>query len=305
MFRKILSKLGIGSANINLVLHEHRVRGGESVSGKFFIEGGTVEQQINKIDVELRLTLNQNGQMQTRTVATIPVAPGFMIQAGEKKELPFTYKLPKTLPVSRNGIRYTFVTRLDIAEGVDHLDEDVVQVLPPLPLEGIFAAFGKLGFREKVTSGQLKPYGQEFELFPTDQFREHVQEVEFIASVEEEGVRILLELDVYAGSFGLQEKELKRELFFSHTELTDVNLLADKLHETTQEMLDCPYQYTASSYIGKYPHIPESHGRGHGMVRTIGGFAAGLFAGMLVEELPEDITGEALDFDEKVEEEEL
>jgi sporulation-control protein len=298
MFRKFLSKLGIGSANINLVLHHSQVRLGETISGEFFIEGGTVEQDINKIDVELRLTLNQNGQVQTKTVATIPVASAFVIQAGERKVLPFTYELPKTLPVSRHGIHYTFVTRLDIAGGIDHLDEDALQILPPLPLEKIFAAFEKLGFREKATSGSLKPYGQEFELFPTEQFREIVQEVEFFAFLEEEGVRLLLEVDVHAGAFGLQEKELKREIFFSYTELTDVSILADKLREMIQKMIEQPYQYTASSYMTHYSHTPHLHGHGHGMMGAIGGFAAG----MLVEELVDDAIEEALGFDEEAEE---
>ncbi|MBA2876220.1 sporulation protein [Thermaerobacillus caldiproteolyticus] len=302
MFKKFLSKLGIGSANINLVLHHSQVRLGETISGEFLIEGGTVEQEINKIDIELRLTLNQNGQVQTKTMATVPVASAFVIQAGEKKVLPFAYELPKTLSVSRHGIHYTFVTRLDIAGGVDHLDEDSVQILPPLPLEKIFVAFEKLGFREKATSGSLKPYGQEFELFPTEQFKETVQEVEFFASLEEEGVRLLLEVDVYAGVFGIQEKELKREIFFPYAEL-DVDILADKLHETIQEMIDQPYQYAASSYMTHYSHTPHVHGHGSGLMGAIGGFAAGMFAGMLVEELVGDAIEEALGFDEEAEEE--
>lgn len=303
MFKKLLSKLGIGSANINLMLHHSQVRLGETISGEFFIEGGTVEQHINKIDVELRLTLNQNGQVQTKTVATIPVASSFTIQSGERKVLPFTFELPKSLPVSRHSVHYTFVTRLDIAGGVDHLDEDAVQILPPLPLEKIFAAFEKLGFREKATSGALKPYGQEFEWFPTEQFKNIVQEVEFLASLEEEGVRLFLEVDVYAGAFGLQEKELKREVFFPYTETNNVSILADNLREMIQEMIEQPYQYAASSYMTHHSHISHSHGRGHSMMGAIGGFAASLFAGMLVEELVDDAVEEALGFEEEIEEE--
>ena len=37
MFKKLLSKLGIGSANINLMLHHSQVRLGETISGEFFI----------------------------------------------------------------------------------------------------------------------------------------------------------------------------------------------------------------------------------------------------------------------------
>jgi sporulation-control protein len=49
MFRKFLSKLRIGSANINLVLHHSQVCLGETISGEFLIEGGTVELENQKL----------------------------------------------------------------------------------------------------------------------------------------------------------------------------------------------------------------------------------------------------------------
>lgn len=70
-----------------------------------------------------------------------------------------------------------------------------------------------------------------------------------------------------------------------------------------QEMIEQPYQYTASSYMAHHSHIPHSHGRGHSMMGAIGGFAAGLFVGMLVEELVDDVVEEALGFEEEIEEE--
>lgn len=299
MLKKFLSKLGIGSANINLVLPQSKARLGESIRGEFLIEGGAVEQHINKIDVELRLTLHQNGQVQTQTVAVIPVASAFALQAGEKKTLPFAYELPYTLPISRNGVRYAFVTRLDIAGGLDHLDEDAIDILPPLCLEKLFVAFEKLGFREKTTSGELQPYGQQFAFFPTEPFQRTVQEVELLASLEKEGLRLFLEVDVYAGAFGLREQELKREVFFTHEQLRDVTALAEQLRAIIQEMTEQPHPYTTSPYKAQYSRNFHMHGRASGMIGAIGGFAAGLFAGMLMEEVIDEAMEGALGFDEE------
>jgi sporulation-control protein len=297
MFKKVLSRLGVGSADVNLVLQHHQVRLGETIQGELFIEGGTVEQQINKLDVELRLSVNVNNQTHTQTVATIPVSPSFVIQPGEKKVLPFSYELPMTLPVTRSGVSYTFVTRLDIAGGVDTLDHDSLEVLPPLPLEKIFYAFNKLGFREKATSGKLTKHGQEFAFFPTEQLKEAVQEVEVLAFIEENGVRLNLEVDMYAEVLGLKEKELKKEVFFRRDEIVNPEILAAKLLSTLKEMIDHHHAYTGSAYH----YHTSAHHHGQGLMGAVGGFAAGMVAGMMTEELIEDVIEEAFDLEEDTE----
>jgi len=284
MFRKFLSKLGVGSAKVNLVLQNPQVRLGEEIVGGFFIEGGSVEQQINKLDVDLRLSVNINSQVHTETVATIPVSSSFVIQPREKKTLSFSYRLPIELPVSREGITYTFVTRLDIAGGVDTLDHDVIQVLAPFPLEKIFYAFNKLGFREKASSGKLTKYGQQFSLFPTEQLKEAIQEVEVISFIEREGIRLYLEVDVYAGFPSLKEKELKKEVFFSNEDLANPEILTAKLLAAIRDIIEHPQLYAGAS-----PHFSTlPHHSGHELRGTVGGLAAGMFAGLLVGELIED-----------------
>jgi sporulation-control protein len=311
MLKKLLSKLGVGSAKVNLVLHHPHVRLGEKIEGEFFIEGGTVEQHIHKLDVELHLIVRTDGHEHRRTVAVIPVSPSFTIKPGERKVLPFSYVLPIHLPVTRHGVYYTFVTRLDIAQGVDALDRDAIHVLPPLPLEKVFHALDKLGFREKSTSGKVTPYGQEFEFFPTEAFRETVQEVELLAFLEENGIRLHMEVDVFSGLFGFSERELKREIFFTYDEINDVEGLTQKLYMLLQEMVQQPQLYVGAPYVphhsGYYsPHHPNyhphpSHHHGHGMMGAIGGFAAGMLAGMVAEELIEDVVEDAFDVEDHVE----
>ncbi|WP_199426781.1 sporulation protein [Thermaerobacillus caldiproteolyticus] len=311
MLKKLLSKLGVGSAKVNFVLHHPHVRLGEKIEGEFFIEGGAVEQYIRKLDVELHVIVHANGQERRQTVAVIPVSPSFTIKPGERKVLPFSYVLPTHLPITRYGVDYILVTRLDIAEGVDALDRDAIRILPPLPLEKLFYAFDKLGFREKPTSGKVTAYGQEFEFFPTGAFREMVQEVEFLAFLEESGIRLHLEVDVLSGLFGFSERELKREVFFSYDEINDVEGLTQKLHMLLHEMVQQPQLYVGSVHVPHHPgyysphhpdyHLHPSRHHGHGMMGAIGGFAAGMLAGMVAEELIEDVVEDAFDVEDHVE----
>lgn len=85
MWKKLLSKLGVGAAKVDLVLHRPHVRLGETLEGEFLIEGGTVEQQIRKLEVELQLTVQADGKAYRRTAAVIPVSSSFTIQPGERK----------------------------------------------------------------------------------------------------------------------------------------------------------------------------------------------------------------------------
>ncbi|WP_027410284.1 sporulation protein [Anoxybacteroides tepidamans] len=312
MFKKLLSKLGVGAAKVNLMLHQPHARLGEKIEGEFLIEGGTIEQYVRKLEVELHLIVHADGHEHHRTVALIPVASSFSIQPGERKVCPFSYTLPIHLPITRYGVDYVFVTRLDIADGVDALDKDAFRILPPVPLEKVFYALEKLGFREKPTSGKIKAYGQEFEFFPTAAFRGVIEEVECLAFFEEQGVRLQLKVDVLGGLFGLGETELRRDVFLGYDEIDDVEGLAQKLHMLLQEMVQQPRLHTSGHEVWHSPytahhteyHVSPSHHyhpHRHSMMGTIGGFAAGMLAGMVAEELIEDVVEDAFDIDDRAE----
>lgn len=307
LWKKLLSKFGIGAAKVDLVLHHSHVRLGKILEGEFWLEGGTVAQQIRKLEVALELEVHVQGKSYRRTVAIIPVASSFTIQPGERKALPFSYELPLHLPISRSMVRYTFVTRLDIAGGADAYDRDTIEILPPTVLEQIFAAFAELGFREKPTSGRITPYGQEFSFFPTGEFHGLVQEVEFFALVEEEGVRLHMEVDVRHG-FG-KEREMKRELFIPIEQLRDSSAAARLIRETVEETVQAAGAFstfggqplaTPSSPMYRhssshYPSAHHSHHGRHGWTGAVGGFAAGMLAGMIAEELLDDVVEDVMD----------
>jgi sporulation-control protein len=129
LLRRMMSKLGVGSAHVDLVLNKHVYKPGEFIEGQLHIHGGTVEQKVNKLDVDLIRKTVLNGKETTDIVATIPVTDEFVIEENEKKVLPFSYKLPESMIPSQKGISYRFVTRLDIEDGVDTLDFDYIQIV--------------------------------------------------------------------------------------------------------------------------------------------------------------------------------
>lgn len=284
MLKKFMAKLGVGSAKVDLVLKKQEVSLGEVMEGEFRVEGGTVEQKINHIGVDLNLMIRVKNQDFSKIISSIPVSSSFTIQPNEKKTIPFTYQLPVNLPLSRGGISYHFATRLDIAAGVDNLDHDPILVLPPQRFMNILHALEALGFREKMDSGKFNGYSQEFEFFPTAVFRDRVKELEFEAAIEEHGIRLLLELDMATLPFGLGEKELKREVFFENEVLNDIQTLSEALQDTMEEMLQNPHAYPASRYPRYRGHGHSGHHSG-GLAGAMGGFAAGMLGGMMLEEL--------------------
>ncbi|KPD00028.1 Sporulation-control protein spo0M [Geobacillus sp. BCO2] len=187
MWKKFLSRLGIGAAKVDLVLHRPHVRLGETLEGEFLLEGGSVAQHIRNLDVVLQLEVHAEGKAYRKTAAVIPVASSFAIQPGERKVLPFSYTLPHHLPISRPTVRYTFVTRLDIADGADAYDQDAIHILPPTALEQVFSALAALGFREKPASGSITPYGQEFSFFQRVSFKGSSRRLSFLLLSREKG----------------------------------------------------------------------------------------------------------------------
>lgn len=292
MFKNLMARFGHGAAKVDLVLKQNQFTLGDFVEGTLVIQGGTVEQQINKIDVRLMVSIRSDESEMTHLVTSIPFYQSFTIHPGERKEFPFQYQLPNDLLLSGNYVSYFFKTELDIAGGVDQTDSDYIEVLPPHSLQQILLALDQLGFREKHDSRKFDGYVQEFEFFPTTYLNGQAQELEFVAAIQPDGVRLLLELDLH--SFG-HEKEIKREIFIHHDQLQSIPELATFLKQILDEMV----QHSHSSYDShEYHYGHHHHGHGHhayhghhsgsGMAGAIGGFAAGVVGGMVVSEMLDD-----------------
>lgn len=138
LLRKMMSRVGVGSAHVDLILNKSLWRQGEMIQAIVHIYGGTVEQRIERLDVELVQKKIENSKELDAIVAVIPAAGAFSIKPSEKKEIPFSYTIPETFPPSRPGRSYRFITRLHIEDAVDTLDFDYVQILPKKYFDSVF-----------------------------------------------------------------------------------------------------------------------------------------------------------------------
>ncbi|RBW68795.1 sporulation protein [Bacillus taeanensis] len=126
ILRKAMSLLGIGSAKIDLILEKERFHPGEDVHGYFLLKGGTIEQQLKRIDCDLVMVDKKTGIEEILDSATILTSK--LIEADEENKLPFTFKIPDTIQGSNPNVSYRFNTKLTFNQGVESLDEDVIHI---------------------------------------------------------------------------------------------------------------------------------------------------------------------------------
>jgi len=121
-----MSLLGVGSARIDLILPKETYSPGESVKGYFNIIGGTIEQQINRIDSDLVFINQTKGTEKVIDFTTILTKK--RINSTEESEFQFTFRLPSYVPVSSDEISYRFHTKLTFNNGVESIDQDSITI---------------------------------------------------------------------------------------------------------------------------------------------------------------------------------
>ncbi|KAA0544973.1 sporulation protein [Bacillus sp. BGMRC 2118] len=123
-----MSLLGIGSARVDLVLEREDVRLGDSIRGHFSINGGTVEQQIKRIECDL-LKIDVTNETE-EVVDSTTILSESCIESDVCKNIPFSFYISPSLVPTGQGISYRFKTRLVFQEGVMSLDQDLIKLLP-------------------------------------------------------------------------------------------------------------------------------------------------------------------------------
>ncbi|MDQ0200454.1 sporulation protein [Neobacillus ginsengisoli] len=127
ILRKYLSLLGIGSAQIDLILQKLTYRPGESVQGYFLIKGGTIEQQIKQIECEL--VLIDKVKKKEEVIDTTTILLTTRIDPEESNKVEFTFQLPRSVPASSEKISYRFKTKLTFTKGVESFDQDIIKII--------------------------------------------------------------------------------------------------------------------------------------------------------------------------------
>ncbi|NGZ76384.1 sporulation protein [Saccharibacillus alkalitolerans] len=212
-FKKMLASVGIGNAKVDTVLDSAEVPVGGDISGVVYIQGGQVEQQVDRIYLFLKSEyIREHDDRKVRETATITkflLTERFTLRAGERKEVPFRFTLPEYTPVTLRSSGVWIETGLDIPSAADATDRDALNVTPSDEIQVALDAIELLGFRlREVTNdyaprlGGPLPFVQEFEYVPTTKFRGHLDELEVLFRQQHGDLELLLEVDRRARGLG-------------------------------------------------------------------------------------------------------
>lgn len=235
MFKKMMAKLGKGSARVDLVLYQAEVPLGGQVRGELVLQGGTVEQAINKVEVELYFELKAKEKTFTHLIAVIPYQASFVIQPEQQKAVPFELTLPEDLLVSSPTVSYYLSTKLDIQGGIDFSDRDEVIVTPSFDLIQTIIALDQLGFHEQPNSRSFNGVTQEFIFTPTTFLFGKLEQLSFIVALDPMQIRLLVDLEIYS-LFGKKNK--KQEIIIPMHLIEDLGQLKSHLQSILQELVE-------------------------------------------------------------------
>lgn len=132
ILRKYMSLLGIGSAKVDLILEKEEFLPGEGIKGYFLIQGGTIEQQIKRIECDLVLLKGEND---LQVIESLTIFTSSVIGCEQDQKIDFFFKLPHDLSPSQSDEEYQFETRLIFDEGVKSVDLDKIQIENPNHIE--------------------------------------------------------------------------------------------------------------------------------------------------------------------------
>lgn len=252
---KALSKVGIGAAKVDAVLDTSSLSPGELMTGVINIEGGKVEQQINKLDLDVYCnyfveieTENDEGEEETSIeehhckINSWTIEDSFTIAAGEQKQIPFEFELSHQAPISVGHSTTYLKTNLDIDFALDKSDKDYINVVASPMQSEVFHALEDLGFElvEAECEGYNNhpddlPFIQEFEFKARGgDFRGRLNELEMVMFAFNDTLILKLEVDRKTkGISGFFAKAFGREEVDVNIELTEDNIadVKDILYE--------------------------------------------------------------------------
>ncbi|WP_062238226.1 sporulation protein [Fictibacillus sp. FJAT-27399] len=249
---KMLASVGIGGATIDTILTKNRFIPGEEVSGTVQITGGKAAQPIDSISIFLMTEyIRESDDKKYReqsAVARHRVSDSLIIQPGEMKKIPFSFRIPFDVPLSIGHTPVWLKTGADIKNAVDPSDKDYITVNPGPLVRRAMEAIEGLDFVLRQTtceaasryiSGRL-PFIQEFEYVPTGMFRGKLDELEAVFLSDGSSLEIILEIDKKArGLFGMLEEVMDMDekhvrLAFTERELQDTSILSSKITAAIQ-----------------------------------------------------------------------
>ncbi|WP_435363909.1 sporulation protein [Haloarchaeobius sp. DYHT-AS-18] len=204
--KRVLSSVGIGSANVDTIFPKTSLTPGETVEATVEVEGGSAEQEIENMYFALMTRYRTEDGYSQAVIDKFQVGQNFTIGEGERREETVDITVPYGTPLTMGNVKVWLKTGLDIDWAVDPKDTDHIEVRPDERMQALFDAVEALGFSfysaevEKAPFGRTQPYAQEFEFKPqSGEFRGKLDELEVICVPGQDSVTVMLEIDRRGG----------------------------------------------------------------------------------------------------------
>jgi sporulation-control protein len=320
VFKKMMRAFGVGGPSVDTVLANPNTRPGLALDGQVQILGGDHDVTIEQIVVGLVTRVEHEHGDGFVEFYRAPVASGFLLRAGERRDLPFRFPVPWETPITEGygqplpGMTMGLRTELLVANSVDKGDLDPIAVHPLPAQEKILDAFARLGFRfarADLEHGgihgvrQELPFYQEIEFYPPPPYAGVINEVEVTFVADPSGVEVILECDKRSGYLSPGHDAYGRfRVAHAEAEATDWTAVVDSwiadiagLRGGSHGAAYAPHGYVEGYGHGNYDHGGYDHG-GHGYGRgghglgagaVVAGVAGGVLGGMVLGEVAEEI----------------
>lgn len=128
ILRKYMALLGVGSAQIDLILEKDKYRPGEIVKGKFIVKGGLIEQRLNRIDCDLMMSTEPDVSKNEKLLDSITIFTTKVIESATTNHIPFSFQLPHSIDSTCNP-SYRFKSKLTFKQGIESTDHDAIYIL--------------------------------------------------------------------------------------------------------------------------------------------------------------------------------
>lgn len=248
VFNKVLASIGIGSAKVDTKLEKNQYMLGETVSGKIEIQGGAVQQEIAEIYLTLhtnyKVEIDDHTYQKTATISHYLINQSFTILPNEKREIPFSFKLPYETPLTYGKSKVWIKTGMDIKNALDPKDEDYIDVIANPLIQNVLTTIQELGFQLREVECEETPfhfhasssYLQEFEFVPVrGEYRGNFKEVEFVFFVKNENeLELVIEMDRKSKGLGLLFGDIEKKVRIFITS-SDAGLIKEKIDEVLRK----------------------------------------------------------------------
>lgn len=233
---ELLSRLGIGAAQVDTVLHQQSASPGAELDATVHVKGGKEAQEIGQIEIFLVTQFHTEEGPQIGVLDKQIANETFTASPGESKEFEVKIKVPYGSPLSFAGSKVWVRTELAVDWALDPSDMDELRIEPDERAKSVLKAVEDLGFQirkaecKQVQQGFQLGFAQEFECRPVSgPYRGRINEIEIALMPENDRLTVILEVDAQMkGIAGLMGGEFEKKQGFQVTQ-PDATAVAEQL----------------------------------------------------------------------------